>query len=161
MFVVSLKTSKVKIILFFVFLAIIALSALLLFSAENSSATVAEGGVSLRASDYKEREKFLSQFGWNFDVEPAEVREVTIPWEFDETYIEYNALQKRQGLDLEKYKGEIVKKWTYNINNYPGYEDKTGYVQANMLIYNGNVIAADITVLGKKAEVHTIDSQGS
>ena len=70
----------------------------------------------------------------------------------------YNALQKRQSLDLEKYKGQIVKKWTYNINNYPGYEDKEGKVQANLLIYNGNVIGADITILGKKAELHTIMS---
>ena len=85
------------------------------------------------------------------------MKEVTIPWEFDETYIEYNALQKRQSLDLEKYKGEIVKKWTYNINNFPDYEGKTGYVQANLLIYNGNVIGADITVLGKKAQTYTID----
>ncbi|MBE6756144.1 MAG: DUF4830 domain-containing protein [Clostridia bacterium] len=158
MFVVSVKTSKVKIILFSVFLAIIALSALLLFNAEKTSAVVSEGGISLRASDYKEREKFLSQFGWDFDVEPCAVKEVTIPWEFDETYIEYNALQKRQSLDLEKYKGQIVKKWTYNINNYPGYEDKEGKVQANLLIYNGNVIGADITILGKKAELHTIMS---
>lgn len=158
MFVVSLKTSRVKIILFSVFLAIIALSALLLFNAEKTSATVSEGGISLRASDYKERERFLSQFGWDFDIEPYAVKEVTIPWEFDDVYIEYNAVQKRQGFDLEKYKGEIVKKWTYNINNYPGYENKDGEVQANLLIYNGNVIGADITILGKKAEVHTIMS---
>lgn len=153
MFVVSMKTSKVKIILFFVFLAIIALSALLLFSAEKTSATVSEGGISLRASDYKEREKFLSQFGWDFDVEPYAVKEVTIPWEFDDVYNEYNAIQKRQDFDLEKYKGQIVKKWTYNINNYPEYEGEKGRVQANLLIYNGNVIGADITILGKKAEI--------
>ncbi len=153
MFVVSVRTSKVKIILFLVFLAIIALSALLLFSAERTSAVVSEGGISLRASDYKERERFLSQFSWDFDVEPYAVKEVTIPWEFDDVYIEYNALQKRQGFDLEKYKGQIVKKWTYNINNYPGHEEKEGSVQANLLIYNGNVIGADITILGKKAEI--------
>ena len=66
-------------------------------------------------------------------------------------------MQKKQSFDLEKYKGEIVKKWTYNVNNFPGYENKTGYVQANLLIYNGNVIAADITVLGKKAKTYVIE----
>ncbi len=158
MFVVSVKTSKVKIILFFVFLAIIVSSALFFLNAEKTSSAVSEGGISLRAADYKEREKFLSQFGWDFDPEPVSVREVTVPWEFDEVYIEYNALQKRQGFDLEKYKGVIVKKWTYNINNFKGYEDKKGYVQANLLIYNGNVIAADITVLGDKAKIYTVMS---
>ena len=46
-----------------------------------------------------------------------------------------------------------MKKWTYNINNYPEYEGEKGRVQANLLIYNGNVIGADITILGKKAEI--------
>ncbi len=157
MFVVSVKSSKIRIALVFVFIAIVFLAALLFFAEEYSSTVVAEGGISLRASDEKQRTAFLSQFGWDFNVEPAQVKEVVIPAEFDELYTEYNELQKKQSFDLEKYKGQIVKKWTYDINNYPGYEGKDGYVQANLLIYNGNVIGADITVLGKKAEMHTID----
>lgn len=157
MFVVSVKSSKIKILLGFVFVAIVGVCALFFFGKEYSSAVVAEGGISLRASNEKERTAFLSQFGWDFDTEPAAVREVMIPWEFDDIYNEYNALQKRQSFDLEKYKGQIVKKWTYNINNYPGFENKTGFVQANLLIYNGNVIASDITLLGKIPKIYTID----
>lgn len=157
MFVVSVKSSKIRIILVFVFIAIVALSAFFFLGKEYSSTVVAEGGISLRASNEKERTSFLSQFGWDFDTEPAAVKEVTVPWEFDDVYNEYNALQKKQSFDLEKYKGQIVKKWTYNINNYPGYENKTGFVQANLLIFNGNVIAADITVYGKTAKMYTID----
>lgn len=157
MFVVSVKSSKIRIALVFVFIAIVMVSAFFFLGKEYSSTVVAEGGISLRASDEKERIAFLSQFGWDFDTEPAAVKEVTVPWEFDEVYTEYNELQKKQSFDLEKYKGQIVKKWTYNINNYPGYEGKTGFVQANLLIFNGNVIAADITIPGKEAEMHTID----
>ncbi len=157
MFVVSVKSSKIRIILAFVFIAIVGVCALFFFGKEYSSTVVAEGGISLRASNEKERTAFLSQFGWDFDTEPAAVREIMIPGEFDDIYNEYNALQKRQSFDLEKYKGQIVKKWTYNINNYPGYENKTGFVQANLLIYNGNVIASDITVLGKNPKIYTID----
>lgn len=157
MFVVSVKSSKVRIILAFVFVAIVGVCALFFFGKEYSSTVVAEGGISLRASNEKERTAFLSQFGWDFDTEPASVREIMIPAEFDDIYNEYNALQKRQSFDLEKYKGQIVKKWTYNINNYPGFESKTGFVQANLLIYNGNVIASDITVLGKNPKIYTID----
>lgn len=157
MFVVSVKSSKVRIILAFVFVLIVGVCALFFFGKEYSSTVVAEGGISLRASNEKERTAFLSQFGWDFDTEPASVREIMIPAEFDDIYNEYNALQKRQSFDLEKYKGQIVKKWTYNINNYPGFENKTGFVQANLLIYNGNVIASDITVPGKNPKIYTID----
>lgn len=157
MFVISIKSSKIKIILFCVFIAIVCTCALLIFLGNNSSSAVAEGSISLRADDEKKRIAFLSQFGWDVDIEPAEVKEIMIPYEFDDVYNEYNALQKKQSFNLEKYKGEIVKKWSYNINNFPGYENKEDYVRANLLIYNGNVIAADITVLGEKAKVYVID----
>lgn len=157
MFVVSIKSSKIKIILFFVFIAIVSVCALLIFLGNKSSSAVAEGSISLRADTDKKRVAFLSQFGWDIDVDPVEVKEIMIPYEFDDVYNEYNALQKRQSFDLEKYKGEIAKKWSYNINNFPGYENKKDYVRANLLIYNGNVIAADITVLGEKAKVYEIE----
>lgn len=157
MFVVSVKSSKIKFILSLVFVAIVIVCAVLFMKGEYSSSVVAEGTISLRASNEKQRIAYLSQFGWDFDIEPYEVKEIIIPYEFDDVYNEYNALQKKQSLDLEKYKGEICKKWTYNIKNYPGYENTDGKVQANMIIYNGNVIASDITILGKNAKCFTID----
>ncbi|MBQ7956561.1 MAG: DUF4830 domain-containing protein [Clostridia bacterium] len=157
MFVVSVKSSKIRIILLLLFVVIVLVCGMMFADKKVTSSAVAEGAISLRAADDKQRIAYLSQFGWDFDIEPAQVREVIIPSEFDSVYDEYNALQKRQGFDLEKYKGQIVKKWTYNINNFPGYENKTGYVQANLLIFNGNVIASDITLLGKTAKTYTID----
>lgn len=157
MFVVSVKSSKIRVFLIVLFVALVCVSAFFIFGKEYSSSVVAEGGISLRASNEKQRTAFLSQFGWDFDVEPAAVKEIVIPGEFDEIYTQYNELQKEQSFDLEKYKGQAVKKWTYNINNFPGYEDKTGFVQANLLIYNGNVIAADITVLGKNPKTYIIE----
>lgn len=157
MFVVSVKPSKVKIILAVVFVLMTGLICFLFMGKEYSSAVISEGGISLRASDEKERTSFLSQFGWNFDTEPAEVKEVQIPSEFNTAYTEYNALQKRQSFDLEKYKGQIVKRWTYNINNYPWPEGEKGFAQANLLIFNGNVIGADITVFGDEVRIYTID----
>ncbi len=157
MFVVSVKSSKIKMILAVIFILLVFAIAFFIFGKEYSSAVIADGAVSLRASNEKERISFLSQFGWDFDTEPTEVKEVIIPAEFDETYNKYNEMQKSQGLDLEKYKGTLAKQWTYNVNNYPGYEDKEGYVEANLLIYNGNVIAADITVLGKNPQFYTVE----
>ena len=63
---------------------------------------------------------FISTFGWEVDEEPDEVREVVIPVEFDEVYKNYNAIQIKQGYDLQKYSGERVKRWTYTIKNTKG-----------------------------------------
>lgn len=157
MFVVSVKSSKIKIILFCIFTALVIVASVLFFLEKKNSSSVAEGAVNIRASDEKQRTEFLSQFGWDFDTEPVEVKEIIIPQEFDETYGKYNELQKKQGFNLEDYKGVNAKMWTYNINNFPGYENKKDYVQANIIIYNGNVIGADITVRSEKPEVYILD----
>ncbi len=156
MFVVSLKSSKLKIALFITFVVAVCIFSLVIFGKDYSSSVVAEGGISLRASNEKQRTAFLSQLGWDFEIEPAQVREVTIPEEFDEVYEKYNELQKEQSFDLEKYKGQKVKKWTFDINNFPGHEGEDGLVQANLLIYKGNVIGGDITVRGKVPEMYTL-----
>ena len=101
-------------------------------------------GIVLKASDTKERVAFLSQFGWEVSDDPLEVAEVIIPTEFDETYKAYNDIQKKQGFDLEKYKGTRVKRWTYEIKNYPGYAEDSGCIRANILVCDGNVIGGDI-----------------
>ena len=96
-------------------------------------------GVVFKDETAEERLAFLSQFGWEVDEEPAEVKEVIIPQEFDDVYNQYNIIQKEQNLDLEKYKGARVKCWSYNVKNYPGYENSTGVIKANMLIFDGVV----------------------
>ena len=70
--------------------------------------------------------------------------EVIIPAEFDDAYEMYNGIQKSQNLDLLPYAGKRAKRWTYTVNNYPGYEDRKGIVQANLLVYEGAVIGGDI-----------------
>ena len=50
-------------------------------------------------------------------------------------------LQSGQGFDLEKYKGKRVKRYTYEISNYPTGE--TG-VQAGLLIYKNTVVGGEV-----------------
>lgn len=152
MFVFSVKSNKIKV--FFIILAVAVICFLSVFAAiggRKSPAAVQENGsVSLRAADSQQRISFFSQFGWEVDEEPVEVREIYIPDEFDAEYEKYNSLQKQQELDLESYKSVTAKKWTYNIKNYPGYENTEGCVEGNLIVYNGNVIAGDITCLDEQ-----------
>ena len=67
--------------------------------------------------------------------------ELLIPEEFDQTYEDYLALQESQGFDLTQYRGERVKRYTYEILNYPTGE---AGVQADLLLYRNTVIGGDV-----------------
>lgn len=145
MFVVSFKSSKVKLIALAA--AGIALIAALVFAGTSklTRQTVASGGIDYSGADNESRVRFISGFGWDIDTEPLEVREVLIPNEFDEVYSKYNEIQKAQKLDLEKYKGARVKRWTYAVNNYDGMGDKAkGTIRINLLVYDGRIIGGDV-----------------
>ncbi|HBL41356.1 MAG TPA: DUF4830 domain-containing protein [Ruminococcaceae bacterium] len=146
MFIVSLRSSTFKGVLFGVFL--VACAVLGVYAAGHSvsvasrSAAVAD----YRAENAQERIAFLSQFGWEIEEDPMEVSEVLIPSKFDKAFEEYNELQKKHGLDLSKYGGRRAKRWTYEVKNYPGYEN-SGLIQANLFVYEGRVIGGDICSL--------------
>ena len=99
----------------------------------------------------EERIAFLEQFGWQVDATPVESTTVTIPREFDKVFAAYNELQRRQGLDLSTYSGKTVERYTYTVTNYENYE---GTVLANLLIYRGRVIGADICSADTAGFVH-------
>ncbi|NLB36790.1 MAG: DUF4830 domain-containing protein [Clostridiales bacterium] len=142
MFVYSVKSSRLKLIALIAFV-VLAVAAMI-FLARDDTPAASDGGISLKAGNSSERIAFLSQFGWEISEDPVEVAEVIIPAEFDDAYEKYNDIQKKQNLDLSKYCGKRAKRWTYEIKNYPGYENKKGFIQANMLIYDGMVIGGDI-----------------
>lgn len=116
--------------------------AVVLISSTTSSAVISQIE-NINASDESERIAFLAQFGWTVQEDPYEVRELIIPEEFNDVYTNYNEIQKEQGFDLEQYQGVRVKRWTYVVTNYPGYES-TEVIHANLLVLDGKVIGGDI-----------------
>ncbi len=141
MFVYSIKSKHVKVVLLLLFVVFTVIS---LFVLSRDSAQTGKGdNIALKASTHEERMAFLSQFGWEIDEEPVEVREVIIPEEFDDTYTAYNEIQKNQGFDLTVYSGMRVKRWTYTVKNYAGYENQE-CIHANILVYDGLVVGGDI-----------------
>ncbi len=156
MFVYSVKTSKSKIaVLIIAIIAIIV--AVVTVIGKSDSPAAANPTVNLKAENAEQRAAFLSQFGWKFSQDPVEVTEIIIPSDFSLGYSEYAEMNKAAGFDLEPYKGMRAKRWTYDILNYPSYEDKTGYVQANILVCNGIVIGGDICSLEQNGFVHSFE----
>lgn len=155
MFIYSLKASTIK---FFavVCVALATLITLIAFipvaAVDDNVATAANADIDysgIKTND--DRVKFLSQFGWQVDPEAVESIEVTVPEEFDKIFTAYNELQKRQGLDLTKFKGKNVQRYTYKILNYDGYD---GTVYANILVYRNKVIAGDVCTADTKGFMH-------
>ncbi len=158
MFYVSVKSSSLKTVALIAAVAIFATIGGVYAVKKSKSAPVASmNGIVYKAGTAEERLSFLSQFGWEVEEEPAEVKEVVIPEEFDDVYNQYNVIQKEQKLDLEKYKGTRVKCWSYNVKNYPGYENSDGVIRANMLVLDGVVIGGDISSTELSGFMHTFD----
>ena len=141
MFVYSIKSKQIKLFLLIAFVVVTVIS-LFILSQESTDVDNADKA-SIKASTASERLSFISQFGWEVDEDPVEVCEVVIPTEFDETYIQYNEIQLKQGFDLQTYSGMRVKRWTYSVKNYPGHENKN-YIRINLLVYEGLVVGGDV-----------------
>ena len=89
----------------------------------------------------EDRVAYLEAYGWLVNPTPLAVEELLVPKEFDKTYQEYLELQSSQGFDLTKYQGKKVKRYAYEILNYPTSE--TG-VQAGLLMYKNTVIGGEV-----------------
>ncbi len=103
-----------------------------------------------------DRIDFLEQFGWTVSEKPSDEEEVTIPHDFDKIMLSYNEFQRQMGLDLAKYKGKKVMRYTYEITNYPEYE---GRVYANLLIYRNKVIGGDVCSADASGFLHGFEKK--
>ena len=156
MFVCSVRAGTLR---FFgaVFLAL-TLFLTVLVLCEPGDTVAASGEEALEVVHYAgiktdaDRVALLSSFGWQVAGEaPSATVEFSLPEEFDRVLLGYNELQKAQGLDLARYKGKTVTRYTYEITNYEGYEGK---VYANLIMYKNKVVAADITSADPQGFVH-------
>ena len=85
---------------------------------------------------------FFKSYGFELSKAPVETSSVTLPESLTPVYENYNCLQKQAGLDLVPYLGKQVKRYTYNVLNFP-FETESP-VRANALVYKGKIIAADL-----------------
>ncbi len=95
----------------------------------------------------EDRLEFINKFGIEVSADPMEEYTTKVPKKFDSVYEDYNNIQKAQGLDLSKYKGKKITRYTYEILNYPknSQGEPSGKVFLNLIIYKNRVIAGDIS----------------
>lgn len=110
-----------------------------IMSSAPDTATCDElGAYTLNVGDTEQQLAFLSKFKITADPKSKKTRNVTIPAEFNDVYIEYNGLQKAIGLDLSKFKGKAAQEVTYAIADGQ-------YKFAVLLIFDSRVIGAHLT----------------
>jgi hypothetical protein len=124
-------------------LSVSVLVLLLLFGGGESVYAMADGEVihysGVRTKE--ERMDFLKQFGIEVKEESEQTENFTVSETLDRVLLSYNELQKKQGLDLSKYRSREVKRYTYKVTNFPDY---SGTVMANVIVYKNRVIGGDL-----------------
>lgn len=113
-------------------------TALVVTLGDHAVTTAAESS-SVRSNE--DRIAYLNEMGWQVSETPVMIEELMIPETFDESYDDYLALQTQQGFDLTKYTGKRVKRYIYDITNYP---DSNTKMQAALLVYKNKVIGGQL-----------------
>ena len=150
MFVTTLRANTLRLI-GITLLSFMIVAALVIFVPSYES-TMASDTVSYdKVYSNSDRVEFISGFGWQVAQTPVEEVTVSIPAEFDSVYIGYNDIQKAQGLNLAKYKGKEVVRYTYEVTNYEGYE---GTVYVNLLVYRNKVVGGDVCSADSSGFIH-------
>lgn len=111
------------------------LAVLLLGGKDKESA-----GEGIDGSTEETRRAYLSSLGLVLS-ETSSIADVGVPSEFDERFLEYNAMLKTTGFDLEGYKGKTIKKCTYTVVNR---EDLGGEINAVLLLDGDSIIGGHL-----------------
>ena len=154
MLVMTARVNKKKIIGILAAAAALIVLLIMLFGGGDEATPTASASVATNDG----RVQFLKEFGWDVAASPTESGQVKIPETSTEVFDRYNALQKSQGYDLNKFAGKTVMRYVYKINNYPG---ATDLVYATLLIYKDQVIGGDVTDTAAKGVVRGFKMPGT
>ena len=116
-----------------------AVAAALILTLGARAVTVSAEVKHIRTND--DRLAYLSGLGWEVSLQPIATEELLIPQQFDDSYDDYLKLQEDQGFDLARYCGKRIKRYTYQLTNYPARDEP---MQIALLIYKNKVIGGQI-----------------
>lgn len=103
--------------------------------ADTANGGAGEYSLVIESGDFQ---GFFRQLGIECEGEPLSKKEITIPAEFNETYDDYNELQKHAGLDLSRYSGADAELLTFLVSS-----GEAAY--AVLLVKDGRVIGGHLT----------------
>lgn len=139
MFIWTAKLNKKKLVLTLTAALLVSAAAFTFLGGRGTaaSATVSPKGVKTE----EDRVSYLQEWGWQVSPQAALVEELALPEEFGEEYGKYLELQTGQGFDLTRHAGKRIRRYTYEVLNYPTGESG---VVAHLLICKNTVIGGEI-----------------
>lgn len=140
MFIWTAKLSRKKIALgaaAVLVCAAVAAAAVFVPRDAKAAATVSPKGVRTE----EDRVAYLQSWGWQVAPQAILAEELLLPDNFGEEYADYLELQASSGFDLAAHAGQRVKRYSYEVLNYPG--GKTG-VRAQLLVRRGTVVGGEV-----------------
>lgn len=117
----------------------LAVATALVLTLGGRAVTAAAEASNIRSNE--DRIAYLNELGWQVSETPITTEELLIPERFDESYNDYLALQSGQGFDLTRYCGKRIKRYIYEVTNYP---DPEAGAQAALLVYRNRVIGGQL-----------------
>lgn len=114
-------------------------AAVLVLTLGGRAVTASAEVKNIRTND--DRLAYLNGLGWQVSPQPIATEELLIPQELDDSYAAYLKLQTDQGFDLGRYRGKRVKRYTYQLTNYPSQAEP---VQIALLLYKNRVVGGQI-----------------
>ena len=103
----------------------------------EDEAAVSYGGIATE----NDRREFIKAQGYEIADKAVDKVSFSVPKDFDRIISGYNEIQKKQGLDLSKYKKKKLMRYTYQVTNYENYN---GVVYANILVKGKKIVGGDI-----------------
>lgn len=141
MVVVSVRVKRLKKIIAVLAVMVIIASGILIYKQIKTPDKKADSQITL--TTHSDIVIYYAKCGWLAGDDEIVHDEITIPGEFNETFLLYNDLQLSQGFDLSRYKGEKVTRIVYEIKNHPDSEHAVG----TLLMNGDNLVGADVTLL--------------
>ena len=150
MLIYSIRSSTVKLI--GVLLIAVLCAVALMSGGETASVYASAEGITVRydgIDDAQDRIAFIGGFGISVDASSVGEEKYRMPDDFARVIGGYNQIQRRQGLDLERYKNRRVTHYCYTVTNC------TERATVNLYQYRDRIIACDLT-LTDSATVHPL-----
>ena len=86
----------------------------------------------------RQRRIFIESYGYTLKADKPKTENFKVPYDFNNTLMEFEKLQNEMGLSLEKFKGETLKKYSYLLSG------TKKPVYAEIYIYGKYVVAGCI-----------------
>ena len=138
-FIWTAKINKRKVVLALAAVVCATAAAAALMGTRGAAASAAVSPKGIKTEE--DRVAYLADWGWQVSPQAVLVEELELPEEFGPEYSQYLELQTGQGFDIAKYAGKRVRRYTYEVLNYPTGE--TGVI-AHLLVCKNTVIGGEV-----------------